>query len=228
MKPNKDTIHYGVEILAFIGVTVYFTHENSKLKKEIAQLKEETTALAKYIKMVELKLGTNINQIMSAHHPTTPRSSRRKRSNSVPNINRPRPRPQVPAYNEDLEDEYISSEETLEESYEEEPRKRKFQPTQPPVINESEKKRSFRPRNSPERSKSLEPRIEEIEDEDLLNDLEDVANSDEIPRSSRQEVEGRPVGVSKNKERMTRTKEIAAQMQARRKERIKAEQERKA
>jgi len=115
MELNGQVVRDGLTVTAVVGVTVYFVYENNKLKKQIAELKEETTTLAKYVKVLETKFGTLMNQVMSSHPTQNPREYVRKRRNSSNgNIN---------GYSEsEEEDDGRSSEENpySENEYEEE------------------------------------------------------------------------------------------------------------
>lgn len=247
---SKDLVHYGVEAIAVTGVVVYFVYENNKLKKEIAELRQETRDIAKYVKIMETKFGTALNQVMSAHPPSipgpvssssnpSPRPAHKHKHVRMDPRTRPPPRrkPAEPIYNDDIEqeeeeEEYNSISEEEENPQRQpvrQPRRRKMRSANsdidPSEVKINSTRRSNQPKvhvsaRRPSRPTKPVARVEVIEDEDLLGDIEAVASKPSMRSKSH---EGRPESGSKIKDRMNRTKQIAEAMRMKREAKLKAE-----
>lgn len=195
MNLNSDVIKTGVAATAFLGLTVYMVHKNNQLQSQIDELKKETTTLANYVKILETKIGTHLNRMQGSHHNSHPNQHYTTR---VPNYENDEHEPS--------EDSDWDDESEVEEAREKRVRiKRKPsrvnpkestrnpRPKEPEHIrkksqtkNKSKKtvvRRRPKPRNSSGNSQS---RVEEIDDESLLNEDEENVN---IERRSDEENE---------------------------------------
>lgn len=268
MELNGLTLRDGMTVSSFLGVIVYFTYQNNKLQKRITNLEQETTDLAKYVKVLETKIGTTLNQVTSGISskpktresklkgvsfqdessdsesdesseeviaaPRKPKPKKPKRR-SVRNSNR-RPISQNDESSEENEHQTKPVRVERQTRPVRSPSRHIHKPSNNNQVNYPEQPRS----NNSNQSASINTPIinnapnqnvtetkVEIIDDDLLSDIEDIANtpSEERLISNRRNISDDNSGTKGNKlkERMSKTKLMAEQMRKKREQKIQNE-----
>lgn len=135
-------------------------------------------------------------------------------------------------YGNNHQGNYVEEEYIEEEAYVQQPRQRRInREIMEEKMVEAEKhmeERNTRQKPRPVRANrpvinNSPVSIEVIEDDDLLDDIEEMASNPRSEGMAKQN-EGRPSTGSKVKERMSRTKQIAEAMRLKREQKVKAEQ----
>lgn len=234
MSVSKETVGVGVTAAAVLTVVVYSQYKFNKLQAELDELKKETQTLAKYVKLLEAKMANEFKHL-NVGHPT-------RAANNPPHVHQPvqpqiptpaptpparetivpRPEPSKPApVIEDSDSDSSAEEEKPAPPPPQAKSRRRFAPKDEEEEASTEVKQSTMkpksqrtPPNIPTSNRRQPPKTKQEKsiDDDLLGDIEAAAG----PKTST--TEGRESSMPRNKERMARTKMIAAKLQQKREE----------
>ena len=63
---KKILVHVGAEVAALVGLVVYVMNENTKLRKEISDIKKDVKATAERVQKIEISHGNVLSSVVSA------------------------------------------------------------------------------------------------------------------------------------------------------------------